>query len=109
MSVDEAMPTSTDRHSRTVRVTGVGSAAVLAGSAASALFLALTAAPGGATGATLTVDSLGDGTASGAHCVDGTAGIAPCATPSPRPSTATPSSSTLRSRASSPSPPARSR
>ena len=74
MSVDEAMPTSTDRHSRTVRATGVGSAAVLAGSAASALFLALTAAPGGATGATLTVDSLGDGVASGSHCVDGTAG-----------------------------------
>ena len=45
----------------------LGSAAVLAGGSASALLLALTAAPGGAT-TTLTVDSLADGAAVAADC-----------------------------------------
>ena len=44
-----------------------GSALVLAGGSASALLLALTAAPGGAT-TTLTVDSLADGAAQAADC-----------------------------------------
>ena len=73
MTIDEST-TPAPRRSLASRAGAVGSGAVLVGGAASALLVALTAAPGGATGTTLTVDSLGDGPASGAHCVDGTPG-----------------------------------
>lgn len=74
MSIDETTTAAAPaRRGRAARATAVGSGAVLVGGAASALLAALAASPGGAIGTTLTVDSLGDGAASGAHCVDGTA------------------------------------